>query len=45
MKLLRYKEDDLIQPGILDNENKVRNASSLVKDWNNLTILEENLEK
>ena len=44
MKLLRYKEDDLIQPGILDNENKVRNASSLVKDWNSLTISEENLE-
>ena len=44
MKLLRYKEDGLIQPGILDNENKVRNASSLVKDWNSLTISEENLE-
>ena len=44
MKLLRYKEDGLIQPGILDNENKVRNASSLVKDWNNLTVSVEILD-
>ena len=44
MKLLRYKEGDLVHPGILDNENKVRNASSLVKDWNNLTISVKNLE-
>ena len=44
MKLFRYKEGDLVRPGILDNENKVRNASSLVKDWNNLTISVENLE-
>ena len=43
MKLLRYKKGDLIQPGILDKENKVRNVSSLVKDWNNLTISGENL--
>ena len=45
MKLLRYKKSDLIQPGILDNENKVRNVFSVVKDWNNLTISAENLDR
>ena len=45
MKLLRYKEDDLVKPGILDKENKVRNVSSLVEDWSNLTISAENLDR
>jgi len=45
MKLLRYKKGDLVQAGILDNENKVRNASSLVEDWNNVTISLENLDR
>ena len=45
MKLLRYKIGNLVQPGILDNENKVRNVFSLVKDWNNLTISAENLDR
>ena len=45
MKLLRYKKGNLVQPGILDNENKVRNVLSLVKDWNNLTISAENLDR
>ena len=45
MKLLRYKKGNLVQPGILDNENKVRNVFSLVKDWNNLTISAENLDR
>ncbi len=45
MKLLRYKEGDLVKPGILDKENKVRNVSSLVEDWSNLTISAENLDR
>ena len=45
MKLLRFRKNNLIQPGILDNENKVRNVSSLVKDWNNVNISEENLNR
>ena len=44
MKLLRYKQDDLVLPGIIDKENKIRNASSLVKDWNNLTVSVEILD-
>ena len=45
MKLLRYKDGNLVKPGILDKENKVRNVSSLVEDWNNVTISAENLDK
>ena len=45
MKLLRYKDGNLVKPGILDKENKVRNLSSLVEDWNNVTISAENLDK
>ena len=42
MKLLRYRLNNEVKPGILDLENKIRNASSLVDDWNNKTI---NIEK
>ena len=45
MKLLRYRDGKLVKPGILDKENKVRDASSLVEDWNNVTISAENLDK
>ena len=45
MKLLRYKDGNFVKPGILDKENKVRNVSSLVEDWNNVTISAENLDR
>ena len=45
MKLLRYRDGNFVKPGILDKENKVRNASSLVEDWNNVTISAENLNR
>ena len=45
MKLLRYREGNIIKPGILDIEEKIRDASSLINDWNNETINIYNLEK
>ncbi len=45
MKLLRYREGSIIKPGILDIEEKIRDASSLINDWNNETINIYNLEK
>ena len=45
MKLLRYKDGNLVKPGILDKENKARNVSSLVEDWNNVTVSKENLDR
>jgi len=44
MKLFRYKDGNLVKPGILDKENIARNVSSLVEDWNNVTVLKENLD-
>ena len=45
MKLLRYRDGNLVKPGILDKENKVRKVSSLVKDWNSVTISAENIDR
>ena len=33
MKTLRYRIGDSVKPGILDGEKKIRDASSLVHDW------------
>ena len=38
MKLLRYRTGNKIKPGILDNDGLIRDASSLVIDWDNTTI-------
>ncbi len=45
MKILRYRKDDEVRPGILDNEEKIRDVSSLVKDWDAQNITVENLNK
>ncbi len=45
MKLLRYRKNGLIEPGILDVEGNIRNASSLTKDWSNKTLNLENINK
>ena len=40
MKTLRYRIGKEVKPGIVDTQGQVRDASSLVKDWNreNVTI-------
>ncbi|MDC2992431.1 hypothetical protein OAZ22_01935 [Pelagibacteraceae bacterium] len=40
MKTLRYRIGNNVKPGILDNNKKIRDVSSLVTDWDNenLTI-------
>ena len=38
MKTLRYREGDSVKPGILDSEGDIRDASSLIHDWDNTTI-------
>ena len=42
MKTLRYREGSNVKPGIIDNEGKIRDATSLVKDWDNETVTVEN---
>jgi len=44
MKTLRFRLGGLVKPGILDKENKVRDASSLVHDWDSSTVTVEKLE-
>ena len=40
MKTLRYRIGKEVKPGIVDTQGQVRDASSLVKDWDreNVTI-------
>jgi 2-keto-4-pentenoate hydratase/2-oxohepta-3-ene-1,7-dioic acid hydratase in catechol pathway len=44
MKTLRYRNGNSVKPGILDTENNIRDASSLVHDWDNSTVTLEKLE-
>jgi len=44
MKTLRYRVSGSVKPGILDQENKIRDASSLVHDWDSSTITIEKLD-
>jgi len=44
MKTLRYRVGGSVKPGILDQENKIRDASSLVHDWDSSTITIEKLD-
>ena len=43
MKLLRYVENSITKPGILDENGEIRDASSLVSDWTGSTIGDESL--
>ena len=43
MKILRYREDNSVKPGILDKEGKIRDVSSIVNDWDNTTVTVEKL--
>ena len=44
MKTLRYRQGGSVKPGILDNKNNIRDASSLVDDWDNSNITVDKLE-
>jgi 2-keto-4-pentenoate hydratase/2-oxohepta-3-ene-1,7-dioic acid hydratase in catechol pathway len=44
MKILRFRDGDSVKPGILDSEGKIRDASSLLSDWDDTTVTVNNLE-
>ena len=44
MKTLRYREGNSVKPGILDKDGRIRDASSLVHDWDNSTVTIEKLD-
>ena len=45
MKTLRYRIGKEVKPGILDSEEKIRDASSLVSDWDNKNVTIEKLNE
>jgi len=45
MKTLRYRIGKNVKPGILDSEKNIRDASSLVNDWDNKNVTIEKLNE
>ena len=45
MKTLRYRIGQGVKPGILDSEENIRDASSLVNDWDNKNVTIEKLNE
>ncbi len=45
MKTLRYRIGEGVKPGILDSEENIRDASSLVNDWDNKNVTTEKLHE
>ena len=43
MRILRYREGNSVKPGIVDKEGKIRDASSIVDDWDHTTVIVEKL--
>ena len=43
MKTLRYREGNSVKPGIVDKEGIIRDASSVVDDWDNTSVTVEKL--
>ena len=45
MKILRYRIGNDVKPGILDKDDNIRDASSLVADWDNNNVTVEKLNE
>ena len=45
MKTLRYRIGKDVKPGILDSEENIRDASSLINDWDNKNVTIEKLNE
>ena len=45
MKTLRYRIDNEVKPGILDSDENIHDASSLVSDWDNENVTIEKLNE
>jgi len=44
MKILRFRKENFIKPGVLDNQNTIRDLSDFVKDWDSSNITNEKIE-
>ena len=45
MKILRFRIGKEVKPGLLDQEGNIRDASSLVKDWDNKNVTIDKLNE
>ena len=45
MKTLRYRIGNKVKPGILDEKNKIRDASSVVQDWDSENVTVEKINE
>ena len=45
MKILRYRIGSQVKPGILDSDGNIRDASSIVSDWDAENITVEKLNE
>ena len=45
MKTLRYRIGNEVKPGILDSDENIHDASSLVSDWDNENVTIEKLNE
>ena len=45
MKLLRYRQGNLIKPGILDQDGNIKDVSAIVDDWTGKTINDTVIQK
>ena len=45
MKILRFRTGKEVKPGLLDQEGNIRDASSLVNDWDNKNVTIERLNE
>ena len=45
MKTIRYRLGNEVKPGILDSEDNIRDASSLVSDWDSDNVTVEKLSE
>ena len=45
MKILRYRDEGNVKPGVLDNDGNIRDLSSHIQDWDHTTITNEKINE
>ena len=45
MKILRFRKDNSIKPGVLNYNGEIKDVSSIIEDWNTSKLLSQNIKK
>lgn len=45
MKILRFRKDNSIKPGVLNYNGEIKDVSSIIEDWNTSKLLSHNIKK